>query len=72
VRLHRRFEIGVLGLEIAEHLFVLDLRVEGVLQPGIGVLDHIAVAFVAVGARFGAGRERKLVGHGAFFRTSGE
>ena len=56
MRLHRRLEIGVLGLEIGEHVLVLDLGIEGILQPGIGILDRVAVAFVAIRARLGAGR----------------
>ncbi len=66
MRLHRRFEIGVLGLEIGQHRLVLDLRIGRILQPGIGILDRIAVAFVAIRARLGAGRGWEVVRHEAF------
>jgi hypothetical protein len=56
VRGHRRLEISVLGLEVVQHVLVVDLGIALVLEPEIGVLDADAVPLVAVGSRLGAGR----------------
>jgi hypothetical protein len=39
VRLHRRFEIGVLGLQIVEHVLVIDLGIARSRSQCIGILD---------------------------------
>jgi hypothetical protein len=62
VRLHRRFEIGILGLQIVEHVLVIDLGIARVAQPRIRVLHLYAVALVAVGALLGARRGRQVCG----------
>ena len=55
-------EIGVLGLQIGEHVGVIDLRIFGIAQPVPRVLDRDAVAFVAVGALLGVGRGGESTG----------
>src|SRR3546814_6773630 len=56
VRSHRRFEIGVFGLQIGKHVRVLHLRIAGIAQPGVVVADGDAVVGEAVRAAF---RERR-------------
>jgi hypothetical protein len=60
VRLHRRFEIGVLGLEVGEHIGVVDLGIALVLQPEIRILDRVAVALVAVRPLLRLGRRGEV------------
>ena len=48
MRLHRRFEIGVLRVEIAEHVRVVDLRIGGIAKPGVRVFDGDAMMRDAV------------------------
>src|SRR3546814_16739725 len=45
---HRRFEIGVFGLQIAKHRGIFDLRIAGIAQPCVIVRDGDAVAGEAV------------------------
>jgi hypothetical protein len=67
VRLHRRLEIGILGLEVGEHIGVVDLGIGLVLQPEPGVLDGEAVALIFVRALFGLRGRRQVFGfrHGS-------
>jgi len=58
MRLHHHIEIAVLGLEIGKHILVIDVGIILILQPVIGILDHIAMARIAVGAALGDGRGR--------------
>ena len=44
VRRHRRFEIIILGLQIGEHILVLDVRIAGIANPRPRVLDREAMA----------------------------
>jgi hypothetical protein len=60
VRLHRRFEIGVLVAQIGKHVLVVDVRIAVVLEPVPGILDPDAVALEAVGALLGARRRGKF------------
>ena len=55
-------EISILGVEVGEHVGVIDLRIFGIAQPVPGVLDGHPVAFVAVGALFGGGRGGETCG----------
>src|SRR3546814_12935748 len=52
---HRRFEIGVFGLQIAKHRGIFDLRIAGIAQPCVIVRDGDAVAGAAVRTGFGDG-----------------
>ena len=59
-RSHRRLEVGVLGLQIGDHVLVVDRWKAVVLQPAIGVLHGQAVEGVGRRSRFGHGRRRRV------------
>ena len=60
MRLHRRFEIGVLRVEIAENVRVVDLRVGGIAKPGVGVFDGDTMKRDPVGQASGDWGRRKV------------
>ena len=74
VRLHRRFEIGVLGLQIVEHVLVIDLGIALVAKPGIGVLDadRRGARSCRGAVRRAAGREGWSLVMVAFWARAGE
>jgi hypothetical protein len=47
-RLHCRFEIGVLSVEIREHVWIVDLRVGGVAKPSVSIFNGDAMMGEAV------------------------
>jgi len=47
-RLHHRFKIGVLRVEIAEHVGVIDIRVGRIAKPSVTIFDGDAVMRDAV------------------------
>ncbi len=66
---HGGREPVVLGREVRQHVGVLDLRIAGVAQPGIGVVDDVAVMGGGVGAQRGRGLGGHEVAHARSERT---
>jgi len=62
VRLRPGLEIGILGLEVGEHLLVGDVGVALVAKPGVWVFDRDPVMLVFVRALFGPGRHGRFGG----------
>ncbi len=53
MRLHLRFEIRILGVEIGQHIGIGDIRITGIAQPRVRILDRDAMAREAVRHTFG-------------------
>ena len=58
MRHHHRVEVGVLGVQIGQHIGILHVRIAIVLQPAIGVFESDAVIGGDVGTCLGPGRLR--------------
>ena len=63
MRGHGRLEPGILGRQMPEDRRILDLRIAGVTQPVIRILDPLPVCLVGEGPLLGA-RGVGTVGHG--------
>ena len=66
LRLHPRFEPRVFGLQMVEHVLVVDRRIGLVAQPVIGVGNRDPVVRIAVVAFFGSRRRSRLWHCGPF------
>ena len=79
LRLHLRFEPGVLGVQIGEHIRVIDRGIGLVVQPVVGIGNGDSVARVGMIAllgdrrrcRRGRSRRRNGFGHGVPFENLG-